>query len=106
MIKTDKDLYDSKKENNAMNYKITTRSKKAERQYYEFLKSKQEIPDKLEKLRVNPRIELNAHKLKGKLKGLWSCHLSKNPDIVMIYEIDDKNKEIIVYAVGSHNIYR
>jgi len=87
-------------------YEITTRSKKAERQYYQAIESAQRISEKLERLKESPRTELDAHKLKGKLEGLWSCHLSKNPDIVMIYEIDERNKEIIVYAVGSHNIYR
>lgn len=84
-------------------YKITTRSKKAEKQYYETLNSRQDIPEKLEKLKNNPRKELNAHKLKGKLKGKWSCSLGS--DIRMVYEIDDVNKEIVVVAVGSHKIY-
>ena len=84
-------------------YKITTRSKKAEKQLYDILSSRQGIPAKLEKLKENPRGELDAHKLKGKLDGKWSCSLGY--DIRMIYEIDDKNKEIVVVAVGSHKIY-
>ena len=66
-------------------YKITTRSKKAEKQFYEVLNSRQGIPDKLEKLKEYPRKELDAHKLKGKLQGKWSCSLGG--DIRMIYEI-------------------
>lgn len=48
-------------------------------------------------------MELDAHKLKGKLAGKWSCYLGNN--IRMVYEIDDINKEIIVVAVGSHKVY-
>ena len=84
-------------------YKLTTRSKKAEKQYYKALESRQDIPGKLEKLQEDPRKELDAHKLKGKLKGKWSCSLGA--DIRMVYEIDDDKKEIVVVAVGSHKVY-
>ena len=84
-------------------YKLTTRSKKAEKQFYEVLNSSKSIAEKLEKLNENPRKYLDAHKLKGKLEGKWSCSLGY--DIRMVYEIDDENNEIIVVAVGSHKIY-
>ena len=84
-------------------YKLTTRSKKAEKQYYEVFGSREGIPAKLEKLMEEPRNHLDAHKLKGKLQGKWSCSLGG--DIRMIYEIDDEKKEIVVVAVGSHKIY-
>ena len=84
-------------------YIITTRSKKAEKQFYEVLNSRQGILEKLEKLKENPRKELDAHKLKGKLQGKWSCSLGG--DIRLVYEIDDENKEIVVVTVGSHKIY-
>jgi len=84
-------------------YEIVTKSRKAEKQYYEILNSREGIPEKLEKLREDPRSELDAHKLKGKLIGLWSCSLGGN--IRMIYRIDDNTKEIVVYTVGSHKIY-
>ncbi len=71
-------------------YKITTRSKKAEKQFYSFLDGK--TTKKLELLKQNPRTNLGAHKLKGKLKKFWSCWFGSN--IRMIYE----NKEIIVVA--------
>lgn len=61
------------------------------------------MPEKMERLKQNPRMELDAHKLKGKLEGKWSCSLGW--DVRMIYEIDDDNKEIVVFAVGSHKIY-
>ena len=84
-------------------YKITTRSKKAEKQFYEVLNSREDIPKKLEKLKENPRENFNAHKLKGKLVGLWSCYLGY--DIRLVYEIDDENKEIIVVYSGDHKVY-
>lgn len=83
-------------------YKITTRSKKAEKQFYQFADVK--IVEKLKLLEENPRGKLGAHKLKGKLEGKWSCWLGG--DIRMVYEIDDENREIIVVAVGSHKIYQ
>ena len=47
-------------------YKITTRSKKAEKQFRDFLDDK--IAKKLELLKQNPITNLGAHKLKGSLK--------------------------------------
>ena len=85
-------------------YKITTRSKKAEKQFYEIIDLRENIPEKLEKLKLDPRRELNAHPLKGKLQGKWSCSLGA--DIRMVYEIDDQKKEIIVVSARSHKIYR
>ncbi len=84
-------------------YKITTRSQRAEKQFYEVLKSGHNVPEKLEKLKQDPRRELDAHKLKGKLDGKWACSLGY--DLRLVYEIDDGNKEIVVVAAGSHKIY-
>ena len=81
-------------------YKIVTRTKSAEKQYFEVFNSRDDIPEKIEKLKENPRGFLDAHKLKGKLAGLWSCWLGS--DLRIVYEIDDKNKEIIVVSSGSH----
>ncbi len=82
-------------------YEITTRTKKADKLYNEFIKGK--IEKKLEPLKENPRGKLGAHKLKGKLKNYWSCWLLS--DLRMIYQIDDANKEIIIVDIGSHKIY-
>tara|TARA_B100001971_G_C18243500_1_gene572561 strand:- start:1697 stop:1957 length:261 start_codon:yes stop_codon:yes gene_type:complete len=82
-------------------YEITTRTKRVEKRYNEFVDDKTE--KKLELLKQNPRGKLGAHKLKGKLKRFWSCWLST--DIRMIYEIDDENRLIIVESIGSHKIY-
>lgn len=86
-------------------YEITTKSKKAEKQYYEALQSNSTMSEKLEKLKENPRGYLDAHKLQGKLAGLWSCWLGSN--LRMVYKINDETKEIIVFSVGTHKeVYR
>jgi len=64
----------------------------------------EKIKEKLELLKENPRKHLEAHPLYGKLKGLWSCWFGAN--IRMVYKLDDVNKLIIIFAVGSHNLYR
>lgn len=84
-------------------YDFTTRSKKAEKQFYEVLDLRNDVRDKLQRLKNDPRRELDAHKLKGKLSGKWSCWLGG--DLRLIYEIDDENKEIVVVAAGSHKEY-
>ena len=84
-------------------YKFTTRSRKAEKQFYEALKSRSDVSEKLERLKLDPRHALDAHKLKGKLDGKWACSLGY--DLRLVYEIDDVGKEIIVVAAGSHKIY-
>ena len=61
------------------------------------------IKDKLRQLKENPRREIGAHPLHGKLTGKWACWLGSN--IRMIYKIDDVQKEIIIEAIGSHKIY-
>ncbi len=84
-------------------YEFTARSKKAERQFYDVINSRHDVREKLQRLKNNPRRELDAHKLKGKLEGKWSCWLGS--DLRLIYEIDDENKEIIIVAAGSHKEY-
>lgn len=84
-------------------YKFTTRSKRAEKQFNQIKELRQDIPKKLERLQEDPRKELDAHPLRGKLEGKWSCYLGGN--IRLVYEIDDENKEIVVAAAGSHNVY-
>lgn len=82
-------------------YEVTTISKRAEKEFYKYLNDK--ISKKLKLLQENPRKNLGAHPLHGKLKGKWSCWLGSN--IRIIYEIDEILKEIIVFSVGSHKIY-
>ncbi len=61
------------------------------------------IAEKLDKLKQDPRGALEAHKLKGKWEGFWSCYLGW--DIRLMYDIDDGKKEIIIIKAGSHKIY-
>ncbi|MBI3032533.1 hypothetical protein HYY69_03595 [Candidatus Woesearchaeota archaeon] len=82
-------------------YKITTRSKKAEKQFYYVLNLREGIKEKIKLLQEDPRRNSGAHKLKGHLDGKWSAILGG--DIRL--EIDDIYQEIIIYAAGSHKIY-
>jgi addiction module RelE/StbE family toxin len=84
-------------------YKIFTANSKTEKILKEYLLLRQDIKDKLEKLKLDPRRMIGAHPLHGKLAGKWSCWLGNN--IRMIYVINDKNQQIIIQAVGSHKIY-
>jgi addiction module RelE/StbE family toxin len=84
-------------------YSIYTANNKTEKRLNEYISSRQDIKEKLNKLKVDPRREIGAHQLHGKLQGKWACWLGSN--IRMIYIIDDKNQSIIVLAVGSHKVY-
>ena len=84
-------------------YTIFTANSKAEKRLKEYIKLRTDIVDKLERLKINPRREVGAHPLHGRLSGKWSCWLGSN--IRMIYSIDDIDKKIVVEAIGPHKIY-
>ena len=84
-------------------YEIYTANNKTEKMLEYYIKKRSDIFKKLQKLRQSPRTEIGAHPLHGRLAGKWSCWLGSN--IRMIYSIDDKNKRIIVEAIGTHQIY-
>ena len=84
-------------------YEIYTANSKTEKMLEYYIKKRQDIVNKLQKLRQSPRTEIGAHPLHGRLTGKWSCWLGSN--IRMIYSIDDTNKRIIVEAIGTHQIY-
>ena len=84
-------------------YEITTRNKNIEKRLEEYFNMRRGIKEKLIRLKENPRKEIGAHPLHGKLIGKWGCWLGSN--IRMIYTIDDSKKLIIMEAVGSHKIY-
>ena len=84
-------------------YKIFTANSKAEKRLQNYIYERKDIKTKLERLKFNPRNEIGAHPLHGRLKGKWGCWLGSN--IRMIYVIDDANHKIIIEAVGSHKIY-
>ena len=84
-------------------YEIYTANNKTEKLLQHYIKGRQDIISKLQRLKQSPRTEIGAHPLHGRLAGKWSCWLGSN--IRMIYSIDDFNKKIIVEAVGTHKIY-
>jgi mRNA-degrading endonuclease YafQ of YafQ-DinJ toxin-antitoxin module len=44
-----------------------------------------------------------AHRLHGRFSGKWACWFASN--IRAIYSIDEKNRQVVIEAVGSHKIY-
>jgi len=84
-------------------YLFKTFNKKIQKKLERYISNNPVIKNKFLKLKINPRKEVGAHPLYGKLKGKWSCWLSSN--IRMIYTIADKNKIIIIEAVGTHKVY-
>ena len=84
-------------------YSLFTANSKTEKRLQEYIKLRKDIINKLERLKKDPRGELGAHPLHGRLAGKWSCWLGSN--IRIVYVIDDLNKKIIVEAVGTHKLY-
>ena len=84
-------------------YKIFIANSKTEKLLNRYMKLRKDMKNKLERLKINPRNELGAHHLHGRLEGKWGCWFGSN--IRMIYSIDEDNKKIIVEAIGSHKIY-
>ncbi|VVB84033.1 Uncharacterised protein [uncultured archaeon] len=84
-------------------YQIFTANPKTEKILRKNIEFKQEIKNKLDKLKENPYKANNAHTLHGELKGKWTCWLGAN--IRAIYTINEKEKLIIIEAVGTHKIY-
>ena len=77
--------------------------RKVEKKLQKYILARNDIKEKLDRLKENPHKANGAHPLKGKLLGKWACWLGSN--IRLIYSIDSKNKKIFVEAVGSHKIY-
>ena len=84
-------------------YEIYSTKSKTEKIINEYILTRQDIRNKIVKLKYEPRRANGAHPLHGKLKGKWACWLGYN--LRMIYTIDDENERIIVEAVGTHKIY-
>lgn len=84
-------------------YKFATANKNVEKRLRTYLERFPAIRNKLDRLKLNPRKEIGAHPLHGRLAGKWSCWLGAN--IRVIYSIHDDIKTIIIEAVGSHKIY-
>lgn len=84
-------------------YQIYTANSKTEKRLHEYVSTRQDTSEKLDKLKEEPRKANGAHPLHGRLEGKWGCWLGSN--IRMIYRIDDAQRIIVVEAVGSHKIY-
>ncbi|MCK5624431.1 type II toxin-antitoxin system mRNA interferase toxin, RelE/StbE family [Candidatus Pacearchaeota archaeon] len=84
-------------------YKLFTANSKAEKSLRKYIKLQSNIKNKLDKLKENPKRTIGAHPLHGKLKGKWACWLGSN--IRAIYIINEKEKSIIIQAIGTHKIY-
>lgn len=86
-----------------MTYKIFTANSKTEKLLRKYIEARNDIKKKLNKLKENPRREIGAHLLHGKLKGKWACWLGSN--IRAIYSINEDKNLIIIEAIGTHKIY-
>ncbi|HLC72019.1 MAG TPA: type II toxin-antitoxin system mRNA interferase toxin, RelE/StbE family [Candidatus Nanoarchaeia archaeon] len=84
-------------------YTFVVANIKTEKKLREYLSLRNDVKEKIDRLRIEPRKANGAHPLHGALAGKWACWLGSN--IRMIYLIDDEREEIIVMAVGSHKIY-
>ncbi len=84
-------------------YSLFTANSKTEKRLKEYIISRKDIKDKLDRLRENPYKANGAHQLHGKLAGKFACWLGSN--IRLIYLIDETKKAIIIEAVGTHKIY-
>lgn len=84
-------------------YSLFTANSKTEKILQEYISTRNDIREKVDKLKENPYKANGAHKLHGKLKGKYACWLGSN--IRAIYSIDETKKQIIIQAVGTHKIY-
>jgi len=84
-------------------YSLCTANSKTEKILIKYINSREDLKPKLDKLKENPYKSIGAHPLHGKLKGKWACWLGSN--IRAIYIINEKNKSIIIEAIGTHKIY-
>lgn len=84
-------------------YSLFTANSKTEKILMEYIASRSDIKNKLDRLKDNPKLANGAHKLHGRLAGKWACWLGSN--IRAIYNIDEVRKIIIIEAVGTHKIY-
>lgn len=84
-------------------YNLFTANSKTEKRLRKYISSRNDIKDKLDKLRENPYKANGANQLHGKLVGKLACWLGSN--IRIIYIIDETKKAIIIEAIGTHKIY-
>ena len=84
-------------------YKIFIANNKTGKRLLKYISLKQNIKNKLDSLKLNPRKYNGAHPLHGRLKEKWACWLGSN--LRLIYSIYDNKNIIIIEAIGTHKIY-
>jgi len=84
-------------------YDIYPANKKVEKILEKLINERKDIVEKLKRLKQDPRRNIGAHPLHGRLAGKWGCWLGSN--LRIIYIIDDLNKKIEIEAIGTHKIY-
>ena len=84
-------------------YEVHPANSKVEKVLLNLIKQRKDIAEKLKRLAEEPRRNVGAHPLHGRLAGKWACWLGSN--LRIIYVIDDLNKKIEIEAVGTHKIY-
>jgi len=84
-------------------YKLFTANTKTEKILQGYISLRNDIKEKLDRLKIDPRRANGAHPLHGRLDGKFGAWLGAN--IRIIYTIDDSEHLIIIEAVGSHKIY-
>ena len=80
-----------------------TANRNVEKKLRDYIAIRDDIPNKLDRLKINPRRELDAHPLHGRLLGKWACWLGSN--IRIVYSINDYERLIIIQAIGTHKVY-
>ena len=61
-----------------MNYEVFTANSKTEKLLKKYIANNSKIKNKIDRLRKNPRKEIGAHPLHGKLKGKFACWFASN----------------------------
>ncbi|MEK6888517.1 MAG: type II toxin-antitoxin system mRNA interferase toxin, RelE/StbE family [Nanoarchaeota archaeon] len=84
-------------------YKLFVANKKTEKMLNEYINLRDDVKDKLDRLKIEPRRANGAHPLHGELDGKWACWIGSN--IRLLYIIKEDKKEIVILAIGSHKVY-
>ena len=83
----------------------STRFKKSLKKYLKNPTEKKSIFDVIELLRIDGfdsiPAKMKPHKRIGNFKGCLECHIM--PDLLLIWEQDENEKEIYLLDIGSHS---
>ncbi len=73
-------------------YSLFTANSKTEKILKDYVCSRKDVKDKLDRLKENPCKSNGAHKLHGRLNGKWACWFGSN--IRAVYIIDEIKKKL------------